>query len=188
MKSNHDLQTLILDKNNLNTTFAFTAINSIIAAGSSLKVLSLAHCHLVDTFGHAFAAAMKTNKGLVKFNFYGNEMTSRTLETLSIALKETLGTLSEFNMGKNALTDTGGLKLSEVLARNTKLVKINLEDNDFTDETALSINRNLVFNRNLEEINLKRNRINIRVLEMLQTTVTKIRENKIKAQLPDWID
>ena len=88
MKPNHTLQTLIMDKNNLNTIYNFAQITGIIAAGSSLKVLSMAYCHLTDTFGGHFAEAMKTNKGLEKFNFYGNEMTCKTLSILAIALKD----------------------------------------------------------------------------------------------------
>lgn len=79
------------------------------------------------------------------------------------------------------MNDKGGIKLSEVLSKNSKIVKINLCDNNLTDETALAINRNLLSNKALEEINLKKNLINIRVLEMLQVTVLKIRELKLQA-------
>ena len=185
MRSNHNLQSLILNKNNLNTTFPFKDIILIIAASSSIKYLSLAHCHLTDYFGEKFAEGMKTNKGLEKFNFSGNDMTSKTLSHLSIALKEPQGSLREFNMGKNSLNDRGGIKLAEALKTNHNLVKINLSDNNFTDETAMAMNRNLIYNKKLEELNLAKNLINIRVLEMLQITLNKIHEQKLQTQIPE---
>ena len=85
MRKNTNINTLIIDRNNLNM---LKDIKEIIAAGSTLKVFSAAHCHLMDGFGEKFADALKTNKGLIRFNLYGNEMTCRTLGKLAEALKE----------------------------------------------------------------------------------------------------
>ena len=116
----------------------------------------------------SFAEALKTNKGLEKFNFYGNEMTSRTLMVLAAAIKEfSSGSLTEINLGKNQLNDKGGVKLGEALKFNNSIVKLNLSDNDLTDETALAINRNLLFSKTLDEVNLTKNLINLRVIEMV---------------------
>ena len=88
MRVNHCLKTLICDKNNLGTSYPFTRINQLIAAGNYLKVLSLKSCGLTDTFGVPFAEALKSNKGLTQFNFYDNELTSKTLVQLAISIKE----------------------------------------------------------------------------------------------------
>ena len=74
------LLSLVADKNNLNTPQTFSAVGQLIKSASTIRNLSLAHCQLTDTFGLSFAAALKHNKQLVKFNFYDNEMTSDTLK------------------------------------------------------------------------------------------------------------
>lgn len=51
MRTNHHLQTLIIDNNNLNTSYSFHAIQHIIASANTLRVLSCANCNLSDTFG-----------------------------------------------------------------------------------------------------------------------------------------
>lgn len=51
MKTNHSLSTLILDKNNLHSSYAFTSIAHVIAVSNTLQVLSCAHCNLSDSFG-----------------------------------------------------------------------------------------------------------------------------------------
>ena len=93
MRVNHSLKTLICDKNNLGTSYAFSRISQIIATGNYLKVLSLKSCGLNDNFGVPFSEALRTNKGLVKFNFYDNLLTSRTLSTLAVAIRESSGSL-----------------------------------------------------------------------------------------------
>ena len=142
----------------------------------------MAHCHLTDTFGQSFAEALKTNKQLVKFNFYGNELTSATLKQLAVALEESIaGSLEEFNLGKNNINDEGGIKIAAAIRRHRSLKKINLSNNALTDETALAFNRNIPINNMLEEVNLSKNLINLRVLEMVNHTCAKIREGKISA-------
>jgi len=147
LRTNHRLSTLIADKNNLNTTYSFLPINHIVATNNTIKTLSCAHCNLTDTFGAVFAEALKTNRRLAKVNLFGNEMTCRTLTLLAQALKETIGSLVELNLGKNLFKDKGGAKLGEALRSNTSLSKLNLSDNNFTDETALALNRNLLYHR-----------------------------------------
>ena len=108
--TNHDMLTLIVNKNNLASHYNFKEIINMCQASSTLKELSCSNCHLTDTFGIMFCEALKTNRALAKFNFYGNEMTSRTLIAFASALKESIGCLAEFNMGKNNFNDTGGIK------------------------------------------------------------------------------
>ena len=83
MKTNYNLHTLIADKNNLNTSYQFQQIRSIVATNSTTKVLSFAHCNLTDTFGVPFAEAIASNRALTRVNLYGNEMTDRTLSMLA---------------------------------------------------------------------------------------------------------
>lgn len=137
-------------------------------------MLSLANCHLTDTFGCQFSEAMKTNKGLKKLNFYGNELTWKTLAILSTALKDSHCSLYELNLGKNGLNDKGGVKLAEMLKSNKSLVRLILSDNYLTDLTALALNKHLKQNKQLEEVNLSKNLVNIRVLEMLRATLDSI--------------
>ena len=89
MRGKQNLSTLILDKNNLGTTYSFSTIAHIIATGHKLKVISMKSCNLNDMFGVPFSEALKSNRGLVRFNFYDNELTSRTLVQLAHAIKET---------------------------------------------------------------------------------------------------
>ena len=179
---NHSLKTLILDRNNLGTSYAFTKISQMIASGYYLKNLSLKSCGLNDMFGVPFAEALKTNKGLVKFNFYDNELTSRTLTQLAISIRETVGSLQEFNLGKNNFNDKGGVKLGEAIRHNRTISKMNLSNNNFTDETALAINRNLLDHKMLEEVNLTKNLINLRIIEILNKTCANIKEVKVRAE------
>ena len=79
MRGKQSISTLILDRNNLGTSYPFTSIAHIVSTGHKLKVLSMKSCGLNDMFGMPFAESMKSNKSLVRFNFYDNAMTSRTL-------------------------------------------------------------------------------------------------------------
>lgn len=187
MRSNHKLKTLIVDKNNLGTNHAFTPISYVITAGTTLKVLSAANCNLSDYFGVTFAEAMKTNRAMTKFNFYGNMMTCRTLSLLASSMLESPAKLIEFNMGKNQLKDKSGVKLGETLRHNDTLVKINLSDNNLTDETALAINKSLPMTRTLTEVNLSMNLINLRVLELIGASLAKTREVKVASELPNLV-
>ena len=144
LRSNHDLHTLILDNNDLGTPYSFQAISGLIASTAKFKVLSCANCRLSDTFGVPFAEALKTNRGLERFNFYGNELTSRTLRHLAQAFKELAGSLKSFNLGKNGLGDEGGVKLGDSLKWLSTLESVNLSDNEFKDETGEAICRSLM--------------------------------------------
>ena len=83
-----------------------------------MRVLSLAHCELADTFGVPFAEALKRNRGLVKFSLNDNNLTSKTLSSLAYAMKENSGRLKEINLAKNNFTDKGGAKLGEAIQFN----------------------------------------------------------------------
>ena len=181
-KTSH-LRQLILDRNNLNTTYNFNSISYVVAAAKSLQVLSFADCNLADTFGLPFAEALKSNRGLQKVNLSHNEMTSKTLSSIANALKETCAPLKELDLSKNCFDDKGGIKLGEAIRSNRILVKLNLSNNNFTDETAMAFNRNMLSSR-LEEIDFRKNLINLRVLEMLATNCEKIRNDRMKDQLP----
>jgi len=203
-----------------------------VAGNKNLKVLSCANCHLTDTFGTQFAEALKTNVGLTKFNFSGNEMTSKTLQYLAIALEKNVATsLVEINLSKNNLNDkvddkgginvkdkklkiwekntattaapldrvkelssftavkthlnSGAIKFGEALRYSHSLKKINLSDNNLTDDTALAINRSIKVQKSIEEMDLSKNLINISVLETLALTLSKIRDYKVKAEIPN---
>lgn len=107
-------------------------------------------------------------------------MTCKTLYLIGQALKDnTTCSLVEFNLGKNNFKDRGGTKLGESLRYNSTIVKMNLSDNNLTDESALAINRNLMNTKKITEINLSKNLINLRVIEMVKTTLAKIHEFKI---------
>lgn len=160
--------TLIADKNNLNTPNVFAAFANSLRSGSSLKHISLANCHLTDTFGIPFGDALKTNKELVKFNLSGNEFTSATVKQMAFSLEEqTSGSLEEINLSSNNINDEGGVKLASALKYHRKLVKLNLSNNALTDETALAFNRNIPANKVLGDVNLTKNLVNMRVLELL---------------------
>ena len=111
LRNNHDLRTLILSNNKINSPVDLSpsAISKFIAQGLSLQVLECQNCELTDSFGVAFAMALKTNQGLTKFNFYNNKITHKTIRKLSIALKEGSSSLQEINLGKNNLSDKGGV-------------------------------------------------------------------------------
>lgn len=111
-------------------------------------------------------------------------MTCRTLSLLAVAFAELPGNLAEFNMAKNHLKDKGGVKFGESLQYNATLTKVNLSDNSLSDATALAINRNLLTNRSLSELNLSKNLVNIRVLELLEISMQKIRESKLATAVP----
>ena len=53
----------------------------IIAGAGALRSLSMANCHLTDTFGVQFAEALKTNRYLEKFNFYVFETCPKRVKT-----------------------------------------------------------------------------------------------------------
>ena len=112
-------------------------------------------------------------------------MTCKTFCVLAQALEENPSNLVEFNMGQNFLKDKGGLKFGESLRYNDTLAEVNLCDNGFTDETALAINRSLPINKMVSKLNLTKNLINLRVLDLLDITLDKIRETKIASVLPD---
>ena len=186
LKNNHVLLSLVADKNNLNTPHTFSAVGNLIKSASAIKNLSLAECHLTDTFGLAFAIAMKYNKHLVKFNLYDNEITSETIKQLATSLDEAVSmNLEEFNLGKNNINDEGGVKLAHAIRNHRSLKRINLNNNALTDETALAFNRNIPINKIIEEVNLAKNLINLRVLEMVNHTCLKIKEGKINAIVPE---
>lgn len=68
---NQHLKTLILDRNNLSTTWTFSPIAQIMSS-SHLQSLSLKECFLLDSFGIAFSEALRNNRTLQKFNFFDN--------------------------------------------------------------------------------------------------------------------
>ena len=168
LRTNHRLNHLIVDKNNLSTNYAFAAIALVIAAGTTLRNFSAANCNLSDYFGKSFAESMKSNRGLAKLNLYGNMLTCTTLSLLADAIRISPGKLTHINLGKNHLKDKGGTKFGETLARMNSLVKIDLSDNNLTDETAIAINKSLPFAISIKELNLGMNLIHIRQLEMIQ--------------------
>ena len=124
---------------------------------------------------------MKRNRGLVKFNFFNNDITCKTLENLAKSLTGHPGSLTEFNLGRNLIKDKGGAALGEALWHNMNLHKINLCDNDLTDASAQIIERNMHTARNLTEFNLQSNLINIRVLELIDASLKKNRREKLAA-------
>ena len=70
-------------------------------------------------------------------------MTSKTLNSLAIAIRDAHGRLKDINLGRNSFNDKGGIRLANALKDNTSLVKLNLSDNNFRDDTALAINKAL---------------------------------------------
>ena len=111
-------------------------------------------------------------------------MTSKTLNSLAIAIRDAHGRLKEMNLGRNSFNDKGGVRLGNALKDNTSLVKLNLSDNNFRDDTALAINKSLEENKSIEEVNLSRNLINIRTVALLEAKCAKNKEVKALAEMP----
>ena len=95
------------------------------------------------------------------------------------------GSLEELNLGKNIFKDKGGIKIGEALRAVRSLRKLNLSDNNLTDETAYAINRNILAHKSLDELNLQKNLINIRTLELVEASMVKIQEAKLREVVPD---
>lgn len=119
LRNNSRMKTLIVDKNNLHSVMPFSAIKDTISQQSSkMEVLSCAHCNLSDSFGLAFAEGLKRNRFLKRVNFYGNEMTCRSLSNLAAALRDSTNSLVHLNLGKNNLKDKGGVVFADALRFN----------------------------------------------------------------------
>ena len=75
--------------------------------------------------------------------------------------------------------------MGEALRAIRSLRKLNLSDNNLTDETAYAINRNMLYHKALEELNLQKNLINIRTLELVEASLAKIQEARLREVIPN---
>ena len=169
VSNNPGLEELYLDNNQLHLGVIkiATALENI----SSLKVLGLENNDISNEAANALAAAIKTNKSLVKLWLGGNQLGSSIVVVVN-ALKG-ISTLKELVLNDNKnRSENLAPALASVVTQNKFIEKLLLSDNNLNDRGVIEISSSLCKSSRLKCINLQNNNITQDAAEALASVIS----------------